>query len=329
MKVNRQQFSQSRCYPLTDQAHIIRRSSGAFYQSCSTLHANSRWCLTGTPIQNKLADLGTLFAFIRVEPFNKASVFRKWIETAFEQTADDPTRVKERLVMLLEALCLRRTKDVLQLPSVRQFEHMFEFNDDEQRQYNNTKSIMMRAIRHRVGEDEKSSKFSLFHATLQLRILCNHGTFQQPFSWQRRSYRDEKDVFGSMRGSESEIKCSGCQHPMPFQGSSGYEGMFKNRCAHILCSECIEQSMASGISSQNRGCPICVPHHDLGASKEASDIVNINTSTGIDSEDNDHAYYFNANGHSTKMEALIQDVSKDLWTTKRRVHPPFLLIAVP
>lgn len=284
--------------------------------------------MTGTPIQNKLADLGTLFAFIRAEPFNKASVFRKWIEAAFEQNSD-PAKVKQRLVMLLEAFCLRRTKAVLDLPPLRQYVRGLELSSQEQQQYDNMEAIMMRAIKQRVGRDGKSSMFSLFHATLQLRILCNHGTFQKQFSWRWRSYRDEKDVFGSMRGNESEIKCSGCQQPMPFQGSTWYEGMFEDQCAHVLCSECIEQSMAPGHVSRTRRCPVCMRWNKQAVSQytqprgpgseEAAGIAETNFSTGMASVEHDQEYYFNKDGYSTKMKKLIEDVSVDLWTTKRRV----------
>ena len=37
-------------------------------------------------------------------------------------------------------------------------------------------------------------------------------------------------------------------------------------------------------------------------------------------DDDDH--YFNAEGHSTKMRALVEDVNKDLMTTKRHLPPP-------
>jgi hypothetical protein len=38
--------------------------------------------------------------------------------------------------------------------------------------------------------------------------------------------------------------------------------------------------------------------------------------------EDDDDYYFNAEGHSTKMRELIEDVNKDLWTTKRQIPPP-------
>ncbi|RSL69376.1 hypothetical protein CEP53_002228 [Fusarium sp. AF-6] len=233
-----------------DEAHIIRRPTTTFYRACHSLHANSRWCLTGTPIQNKLTDIGTLFSFIRANPFNNPSVFRRHIELAYEDTMEDPVLVKERLILLLQALCLRRTREVLDLPRTRQHIVRLNFTSEERDQYEKTKNILVRTIKNRVGEIENSSKFGLFQMTLQLRILCNHGTFQKAFSWHRRSLQDEKEaVLGSHGRNDQDVEMSDA----PVKKSSA---------------------------------------------------------------EDDHQHYFNSDGVSTKMKAIIRDVGKNLWTTK-------------
>ncbi|CAI6100801.1 unnamed protein product [Clonostachys chloroleuca] len=309
-----------------DEAHIIRRPSGTFYHSCSELSAHSRWCLTGTPIQNKLADIGTLFSFIRAEPFNKAATFRKWIDIAFEHNADDPKQVKDRLVMLLEAFCLRRTKDVLELPNLRQDIRWLDLSPEERIQYDSTQRILMRSIKQRVGETEKGSKFGLFQANLQLRILCNHGTYQKPFSWQRRIYQDEREAKGCALGRDEEIKCSVCQQPMPLIGSSYLGDMFEDHCSHVLCSECIEESTMPGSGLQVRRCPVCVEWRrpqiiagigsEADASGESGDLEMTDGLVRRTSFGDDHDYYFSSQGHSTKMEKLVEDVGTNLWETK-------------
>ncbi|KAL6904139.1 SNF2 family N-terminal domain-containing protein [Trichoderma evansii] len=297
-----------------DEAHIIRRRATLFYRSCDELHANSRWCLTGTPIQNRLADIGTLFAFIRADPFSKASVFRKWIEVPFEQSTDDSTTIaiKDRLVMLIEALCLRRTKDVIKLPEMRSCFRELEFTPEEREQYENTKKILMRMICHRVGEVDKSSHFGLFQMNLQMRLLCNHGTYQQPFSWRRRSYQDEREAAISALGQNSEISCSGCQSPMPILGSSWLRSDYNKRCNHVLCSECIEQSGSLA------GCPVCLLTlgSDMMGNNASANSEDVPDWPAKDKLGNNDDHYFHREGHSTKMKALIEDVEKDLNETK-------------
>jgi len=318
----RRSSSASGRHLLTTPAHTIRRSGTHFYRACNELHANSRWCLTGTPIQNKLADLGTLFAFIRAEPFSRANVFRKWIEMPFEQSAEDPGAVKDRLILLLEALCLRRTKDVIELPRLRQRMRTLTFTADERAQYVSTQKILMRVIRHRQGVDgvDKISKFGLFQANLQMRLLCNHGTFQQPFSWNRRSYQnqDEREALVTALGQNAEITCSSCQLAMPILGSSRLGGGFREHCSHVLCSECLEDAGTPAVAGQAQSCPVCVRWLATmpGRAQGATDVAMPDALARQNRKDDDD-YYFDAGGHSTKIRALIDDVQADLWTTKR------------
>ncbi|KAK2808657.1 hypothetical protein FQN50_004521 [Emmonsiellopsis sp. PD_5] len=177
-----------------DEAHIIRRPSTTFHRAVCALEGNSRWCLTGTPIQNRLEDIGALFTFIRVPPFSDMNIFRKFIVQPFDESADRRVIASKRLGMLIDSLCLRRTKEILHLPEPKSRIISITFSDEERQQYERTKRMMTSAIRQQVG-DEKNNVFGVFQAQLQLRILCNHGTFQHPFSWARarRRYLEERE----------------------------------------------------------------------------------------------------------------------------------------
>ncbi|KAK0761340.1 hypothetical protein N5P37_006289 [Trichoderma harzianum] len=304
-----------------DEAHIIRRRATAFYHACDAIHANSRWCLTGTPIQNKLADIGTLFAFIRVEPFNKAATFRKYIEVPFEQIPDNesPTLAKDRLVLLFQAFCLRRTKEIIDLPQLRKTVRKLSFSVEERKQYEDTMKILRRKILHRVGEAEQNSKFGTFQINLQMRLLCNHGTWQQPFSWDRRSYRDAREALISAVGENSEITCAGCEMPMPILGSSQLNHNRYEQCAHVLCSECIEQSNTLNDRGQAQHCPVCISRlrHAMVESGAMIDDDSVHNCPPKDkAEDGDDYFDFSKEGYSTKMNALIEDVQHGLWESK-------------
>ncbi|KAI8648852.1 hypothetical protein NCS56_01501200 [Fusarium sp. Ph1] len=286
-----------------DEAHIIRRPTTTFYRACNSLEAGSRWCLTGTPIQNKLADIGTLISFIKADSFKEPAVFRKFIKTTYEQTVEEPEQVKNRLVLVLQALCLRRTREVLNLPSTKQKVQYLGFSPEERDQYEKTKNILIHAIKDRVGEIENSSKFGQFQMRLQLRILCNHGTYQKAFSWHLRSLQDEKEALIGSFGRNSEILCAGCQQPVLILGSNWAEG---------------DESTWAGSGVPPGRCPVCVrwsqPSRNAGGTDQDVEMTDAPVKKSL--AENVHKHYFNTDGVSTKMQAIIRDIRMDLWRTK-------------
>lgn len=326
---------------LTSAAHIIRRQATLFHRTCVHLRANSRWCLTGTPIQNKLEDIGALFCFIRAKPFDGMAMFRRYIVVPYDQ-GDDETAIS-RLVLLNDSLCLRRTKELLDLPDLHPEVRRLDLNADEKAQYEKTRSILYRKIRQKAGEHEQTSKFGIFQASLQLRIMCNHGTFQQPFSWSNEhSLRDMKEALLSELGGNAQINCNGCAQPMPVLGSNKVYNDFVEQCSHVLCSECLEEaapgaeaSAPNGVGGSGGGgdvrkrCPLCAVLHgkEAAAGGGASGRGDAQQpqqpqqrqqqqARARDGELDDE-HYFRRDGHSTKMNQLITDVQKDLDKTKR------------
>lgn len=311
------------------EAHTIRRQATTFFKACFDLSAVTRWCLTGTPIQNKLEDIGTLFAFIRARPFHTLTIFRQYIINPYHEGGKRRQVACERLVSLLDSLCLRRTKERLHLPGRQDRLVPVVLTERERNRYDSTKRTMVRIIRQRAGVYERHDTFSMFQAILQLRIFCNHGTFQRPFSWNRISRRDMREAAVSALGHNSEMYCSACKLPMPVLGSNRIHNKTSDQCSHVLCSECLEDSISASNTADDRerGCPLCervgMDSRKTKLPKRIRDFDTLpqdfrlhmesleNSSEEIDDR------YFQSNGYSSKMEALMRDVQNDLWATKR------------
>lgn len=299
-------------YELTDShaAHMIRRQSTRLYHTVAQLKARSRWCLTGTPIQNRLEDIGSLFAFIRVNPFHSMSTFRKYIVIPFGEEGKRRKVAIEQFTRLLDSVCLRRTKERLHLPEQHNRVRMIQFSQEEKEQYELTHKTMFRAVHNQVGIFDHNSTLGMFQVQLQLRILCNHGTYQQPFSWNRRKLHllDEREDMENSLGRDGEITCSVCRQTMPIFGTGSMYKRYTEHCKHVLCSECLNGRMPSSQGSAEHdedrlpsSCPLC------------PSISQSQHSVQSDHSDN----YFRPYGRSSKMEALIEDVRQDLWSTKR------------
>lgn len=304
-----------------DEAHIIRRQSTTLYRNVVQLKARSRWCLTGTPIQNRLEDIGSLFAFIRVVPFHSMSTFRKFIAMPFDEGGKRKEIAIERFTRLLDSLCLRRTKDLLHLPDQHDRVRIIKLSAEEREQYEQTKKMMFRAVKNQVGVFDHKSTLGMFQVQLQLRILCNHGTFQQPFSWNRRKLHllDEKEDMESSLGREGEVTCSACRQTMAMFCAGSMYKLYTEHCRHVLCIECIEESRpsAQGIKEETedampKDCPLCSTVWGSMSNGAASRLQN-------SQQPADEENYFRPEGRSSKMEVLITDVLADLWSTKRLV----------
>ncbi|WYZ36487.1 hypothetical protein EsH8_XV_000040 [Colletotrichum jinshuiense] len=311
-----------------DEAHIIRRTASTFYHACRALYANSRWCLTGTPIQNKLSDIAALFAFVRAKPFDEPAVFRRYFELPFEQSEENTQMVIERLNLLMQSVCLRRTKELLNLPGTREVMKELTFSPEEREQYDATLKIFIRALKVKVGE---SSKSAMSQTNLQMRLLCNHGTYQKNFSWQRKAYlHDERETAANALGRNVDITCGGCRQPMPILGSSKLRNDFEEQCAHVICSECLEDTKESKTSTKSirQHCPLCqdwmksvetqrqaLPLVGVDGPSDAEDVEMEDGPSHHTPQDKDDSY-FRTTGYSTKIRALINDLRVDLTETK-------------
>lgn len=286
-------------------AHIIRRQNTGLHRTVADIAARSRWCLTGTPVQNRLEDIGALLSFLRLKPFHNLSNFKKSIAFPFDEGGKRRELAIKRFTLLLDSVCLRRTKDLLHLPDQQNYVHNIVLSPEERSQYDQTSNIMFRAVRNQAEILDQTSTLGMFQIQLQLRILCNHGTWQQPFSWNRRKLHllDEREAVEASLGRDGEATCSGCRQTLPLFGTGADFRRYAD-CRHILCSECVVQSISEEDDTSVE-CPMCSslwgPARQGQRTKQSSQ------------EDT----YFRADGKSSKMEALMCDVIRNVDKTKR------------
>jgi len=113
---------------ILDEAHVIKNPATLISKACCTLQSETRWCVTGTPIQNSLQDVYGLLKFLRHEPWCGAAFWRNAItdpvavcngNSSDEINANDDTKdfssiaAFGRVRRLLAPILLRRTKSTL------------------------------------------------------------------------------------------------------------------------------------------------------------------------------------------------------------------------
>jgi hypothetical protein len=62
---------------ILDEAQNIKNPNAKSTKACSRLDATYRWCLTGTPMMNRLEDFQSLLGFLRIRPYNNKEKFKR------------------------------------------------------------------------------------------------------------------------------------------------------------------------------------------------------------------------------------------------------------
>ena len=156
-------------------AHWIRNQSSQQFRASERLLAQRRWCLTGTPIQNRLGDLLSLLRFLHLEPFCRPSIFQQYILDPLSKEGSEQVKM---LHVLLRGICLRRNEKYLEMPEPDYKEIKLTLSTEEKLLYDGVLKVFQGDLDNLVSTQSKTKKkyTILFAMVMKLRRLCNHGT---------------------------------------------------------------------------------------------------------------------------------------------------------
>ncbi|KAF8538868.1 SNF2 family N-terminal domain-containing protein [Trichophaea hybrida] len=281
-----------------DEAHFIRDKSTKQSQAACTLNSRYRWCLTGTPVQNRIDDFAALLRFLRVKPFDKPATFNSCIVNLLRR--GDLSGVR-KLRLLVNAVSLRRTKGLLtseiQLPLREDRVEQIDFTDEERQLYQlirDQSDSMLNAY-----EKEKSTKYccTVLQIILRLRQICNHGPDLLPEKFKTSL---EKCQASGELAMVSGDECEACGKEIKPEASVE---VLVPSCLHILCAKCkgggkaVKASSSGGNDASH--CPLCFPAE--------SDVPDKQTTTPLRQRTKVTKEY----KPSSKVQALIANLRRD------------------
>ena len=162
-----------------DEAHTIRGDQGQQTKAVFALSAQRRWAVTGTPVQNRLEDLGSLIRFLRVAPFDEPAGFKQFILAPFRSA--DP-EIVTKLQLLVNSFTLRRLKDRIDLPQRNDSTVGLDFSVNEQKIYDTFAkdaaqqvNAATRSVEAEGGKLRGRSYATILRHILKLRLICAHG----------------------------------------------------------------------------------------------------------------------------------------------------------
>jgi DNA repair protein RAD16 len=299
---------------ILDEAHSIKSRSTGVAKACFALKGTYKWCLSGTPVQNRIGEFFSLLRFLEVRPFadyfcrscdceqlhwtvdedhmckacnhgasEHISVFNQ--ELLNPITGDDPELREDalsKLHMITARIMLRRMKrdhtNSMELPMKDIVIHN-EFFSEVERDFST--SIMSNSARKfdtYVAQGVMLNNYAnIFGLIMQMRQVANH-----PDLLLKKK---------AAEGSQNVYVCNICDEPA--------EDAVRSRCHHEFCRACVKDFMDTcEASGTDADCPRC--HIALSIDFEQPELE----------QDED----------SVKKTSIINRIKMENWTSSTKIE---------
>ena len=159
-------------YEVLDEAQYIKNHNTAAAKAVKVIKSQTRYALTGTPIENRLSELWSIFDYLMPGFLYGYDTFRREIETPIVKNKDETAM--ERLQKMTGPFILRRLKeDVLKdLPEKLEEIRYVKFEDKQQKLYDAQVLHMKETIAHQDEGEFAKNKFQILAELTRLRQIC-------------------------------------------------------------------------------------------------------------------------------------------------------------
>lgn len=159
-------------YQILDEAQYIKTHTTAAAKSVKVIQSNHRFALTGTPIENRLSELWSIFDYLMPGFLYRYETFKKEIETPIAKKNDEAATM--RLHRMVSPFILRRLKgDVLNdLPDKMEEVRYAHFSEQQQKIYDG-QILRMKEMLERQDEDSvRRNKLQILAELTRIRQIC-------------------------------------------------------------------------------------------------------------------------------------------------------------
>lgn len=295
---------------LLDEAHCIKTRTTMTAKACFALKVDYRWCLTGTPLQNRIGEFFSLIRFLNIRPF--ASYFCKTCDCeSLEWTMDEDHRCTQcnhngmQHVSVFNQELLNPIQRYGNLgPGAEAFRKLRLMTDRImlrrlKKDHTNSMELPVKEIyvdRQFFGEAENDFANSIMtNGQREFDTYVAHGVLLNNYAnifgliMQMRQVADHPDLIlkKNAEGGQNILVCCICDEPA--------EEAIRSRCKHDFCRSCAK----SYLSSQDQpDCPQC--HIPLSIDLEQPEI------------EQDEAF--------VKKSSIINRIKMENWTSSSKIE---------
>lgn len=156
-----------------DEAQAIKNPQAKCAQAARRINAQNRLCLTGTPLENHLGELWSLFHFLMPGFFGSQKQFNQLFRTPIERHGDGERQ--RRLQQRLAPFVLRRNKEQVarDLPTKTLMIREAEFGTAQAKLYESLRLAMVNKVSRLLQQKGlQKSHIEILDALLKLRQAC-------------------------------------------------------------------------------------------------------------------------------------------------------------
>lgn len=159
-------------YQIIDEAQYIKNHRTQAARSVCSIHSVTRFALTGTPIENRLSELWSIFEYLMPEFLYPYAYFRSELEQPIVENKDQIAAT--RLQQLVRPFIMRRLKtDVLkELPDKLEHAVYAQMTDEQNKLYTANTLKLQKDLEQQSDSMFKTSKIQILAELTKLRQLC-------------------------------------------------------------------------------------------------------------------------------------------------------------
>lgn len=159
-------------YQIIDEAQYIKNHTTAAARAVKVVKSHTRYALTGTPIENRLSELWSIFDYLLPGYLYGYDVFRNDFEAPIIKNEDQTAL--ERLQRMTSPFILRRMKEnvLKDLPEKLEENRYVKFEEKQQQLYDAQVIHMRQKIVMQDAQEFQKNKIQILAELMKLRQIC-------------------------------------------------------------------------------------------------------------------------------------------------------------
>ncbi|ANZ75173.1 BA75_02730T0 [Komagataella pastoris] len=248
---------------ILDEAHKIKGKNTITSKAVALVKSKYRWCLTGTPLQNKIEELWPLLRFLRIKPYYDEKRFRTGIVLPIKSSmsgkydSTDKKIAMRKLHALLKAILLKRNKDskidgepILKLPKKHIIDTFIEMEAKELEFYKELEGQTAKKAEKMLnaGKGQGNHYSGILILLLRLRQTCCHH-FLVKLSEMKQEAKLKQEVATKMPQLATQLSPavvrrinieaeSGFTCPICLDNIINENACILYKCGHVVCQDC-------------------------------------------------------------------------------------------